>query len=148
VTLRARLLTCVALPVAIGCVVGFALSGCAPRESVGPAAPSSSLSYDTALGYARMFARFTGTEVGTLAPSGSMLPLIGSNAVVLLEPVTRPAVGDIVTFQRDGRSIIHRVTAVDPTSGMVRTRGDNNDASDYGWQQPRQRVVAIIYASR
>jgi hypothetical protein len=35
-TLRARLLSCVVLPVALGCVVGLLLSGCAPKQDKTP----------------------------------------------------------------------------------------------------------------
>jgi hypothetical protein len=131
--------------------LGLALlvAGCAPRETAGPAAPSSGISYELALVCARDMARLIGGEVATFTPTGSMLPVLDSRTVAVIERIAvndRFAVGDIVTFPSPDGPVCHRVTAVGG-DGYVITSGDNNQHGD-GWQRPTHRVVAIFYTLR
>lgn len=130
-------------------VFAHLIAGCSPREAGGPPAPSAGITKDLALVFARDIAGQIQGQVSTFTPTGSMLPVIDSRSVAVLEkidPADRLAVGDIVTFPRGGTVFCHRVTAVG-ADGYVITSGDNNQQSD-GWQRPTHRVVAIFYTLR
>lgn len=64
----------------------------------------------------------------------SMEPAIarGSLAVVRPAPPSALAVGDVVTFQHRGRTVTHRVAAIDELGDarVFTTKGDANDAAD------------------
>lgn len=90
----------------------------------------------------------------SVAATGSMLPVFGSNAVLLLEKVIssqlRP--GDIALYEKLDKSgtICHRVREVNKRGAVLFT-GDNNDNTrPDGWivgDRIRWRVAGILYAS-
>lgn len=128
------------------------LAGCAKPGQVN-APPSSGYTELTVTVDAQRWADrapVTRSHTGVVG-TGSMLPLFGKNATLLLEYVTADQLtaGDIAIYERaDGQRIVHRVMEVG--SGAVLFSGDNNNASD-GWVPKgaiRQRVAGILYATR
>lgn len=65
---------------------------------------------------------------------GSMEPAIAKGSLVIVRPAVPAAlaIGDVVTFQHRGRTVTHRVAAIDEQGpGRVfLTKGDANDAPD------------------
>lgn len=64
----------------------------------------------------------------------SMEPAIAKGSVVIVRP-TIPAVlatGDVVTFQHKGRTVTHRIAAIDEygDARVFTTKGDANEAAD------------------
>lgn len=82
-----------------------------------------------------------------VTPTGSMLPLVASNSLVLLERVTtRVTVGEVIVL-RGG--MMHTVTAVNERGAFIMS-GINNDGPD-GWFPPEAaewRLAGTLYASR
>jgi signal peptidase I len=67
--------------------------------------------------------------------SGSMEPSIKTGSVVVVKPVSRYEIGDVVTFGKDDRDNVpttHRLIETRIVSGETRfvTKGDNNDDPD------------------
>ncbi len=61
--------------------------------------------------------------------TGSMAPALQPGDAVVIGPASRPlAVGDIVTYQVQGRLITHRIAGVDGEAFI--TKGDANEAVD------------------
>lgn len=128
--------------------------GCSKREDVTPTA-SSSMSKVEAISLARLWAAFGNPERSycEVLPTGSMLPVFGSNAILLLEKVDSAdlLVGDIAIYGREGSpSVVHRVRAISSTAVLF--SGDNNDPTKPdGWiakERIQWRVAGIIYAKR
>lgn len=68
--------------------------------------------------------------------TGSMVPEIQVGDMVVVSTLDRSCqVGDIIQFQRDGVSVVHRITAVETIDGetVYITRGDANNAEDSGY---------------
>lgn len=67
--------------------------------------------------------------------SGSMLPAIDINALVILEycDISEVEEGDVIAYQFGDISVSHRVIEKQDLNGeiVLRTQGDNNDAPDY-----------------
>jgi hypothetical protein len=88
---------------------------------------------------------------GLVAPTGSMLPLLASNCVLLLERagIRDLAKNNIALYAADDGSLVcHFVTDIHADS--VYFDGCNNPRSD-GWiaaDRVRWRVVAIFYTDR
>lgn len=127
-----------------------ALAGCAQREEVNPP-PSSAASIQSVNLDAVMWAiRAPNRSIAAVAPSGSMLPLFGSNAILLQERSDGNdlTVGDIAVYQRGNLLVVHRVTGVYETN--LAFRGDNNAGPDglIAKSAVRSRVVGILYAQR
>jgi hypothetical protein len=87
-------------------------------------------------------------------PTGSMLPVIGSNCLLLLERFNGqvPNQDDMLSYWHDASlpSVTHRCTAVDLANKAWVPAGDNNSGSD-GWQpiaNIRWRVAGIIYCQQ
>jgi len=77
--------------------------------------------------------------------SGSMAPtLLAGDAVLIRSGVTSVHEGDIVTFQREGQLVTHRVVEVE--AGQLVTQGDANNAAD-PWAVPISAVEGV-YALR
>lgn len=139
------------------CLVAAALclASCQPRESVTPA-PSSHFPIEAIKADAAQWVAAAPSIRGYTAvkPTGSMLPLFGSNAILLIERITGRdlLVGDIAIYDdMNGGYICHRVRAVNERGAAIFT-GDNNPgtASD-GWitaDRIRWRVAGILYASK
>jgi hypothetical protein len=90
---------------------------------------------------------------GVIAPSGSMLPLLYQDTIVLEKAPPDTAdifLGDIIIFEAEGNRIIHRVIKIgwDDQGWFAVTRGDNNPKDDpyrVRFEQVRGVVVGIIY---
>lgn len=69
------------------------------------------------------------------APTGSMLPVLDekSNGIrIVPKSEEQIKIGDIITFEQDGYSIIHRVVEIgkDEQGTYFITKGDNNNITD------------------
>jgi len=70
--------------------------------------------------------------------SGSMAPtLLAGDAVLIRSGATSIQAGDVVTFQREGQLVTHRVVEVE--AGQLVTQGDANNAAD-PWAVPISAV--------
>ena len=76
--------------------------------------------------------------------SGSMEPAIDAGSIVFVVERDAYDTGDVVTFERDGATITHRI--VDRTEGGYVTAGDANGAPD-DWIVPEDRVVGTVVAT-
>jgi len=73
--------------------------------------------------------------------SGSMSPtLLAGDALLIRSGATSIQEGDVVTFQREGQLVTHRVVEVE--SGQLVTQGDANNAAD-PWPVPISAVEGI-----
>jgi signal peptidase len=73
--------------------------------------------------------------------SGSMAPSLLAGDAVLIRSGANPIhEGDIVTFQREGQLVTHRVVGVE--SGQLITQGDANNGPD-PWPVPLSAVEGI-----
>lgn len=134
-------------------VSALLLQACQKREDANPA-PSSSATKAVVMQDAEKWMQRAPTlrSYCETLPSGSMLSLFGSNAILLLERSNGSdlTVGDIALYAQtmsDG-TISHRVREVSPTA--ILCSGDNNDTSD-GWiakSRVRWRVAGILYSQR
>ncbi len=139
--------------------LGLALAPAAGRAGVGLVAeqkrpaPSSSLTKSEAL---QIGARWKQTNPAQRSycevnPTGSMVPILDSRCVLLLERVSADQLrkNDISIYMRgDDVTICHRV--MDVRNGAVLFEGDNNPRSD-GWVTSERilwRVTAIIFTQR
>ena len=97
--------------------------------------------------------RIDNVSAGIVAPTGSMLPLLTNNTLVLEKTPLKPrdiAPGDIIIYESESTRIIHRVIAVgmDDAGWFAVAKGDSNDEPDpYRVRFPQVRgvVVGIIY---
>lgn len=62
--------------------------------------------------------------------TGSMVPTLNVNDVVVIKSYDSYSVGDIVVFQKDGDMVIHRMIEYDEADGMIKTKGDANNVDD------------------
>jgi signal peptidase I len=84
--------------------------------------------------------------------SGSMEPILGENANGIAIGPNSPDelnVGDIVTFEKEGNLIVHRIIkkGTDSQGVYFITKGDNNGFDDgkIRFSQIRTVIVAIVY---
>jgi hypothetical protein len=98
--------------------------------------PSDFIEDDDILVYPdRIVILVSGASISKYAPTGSMLPLLdqGSNGI-RIRPTTEENinVGDLITYKKDGKLIIHRVIekGVDDLGIYFIPKGDNNNVSD------------------
>lgn len=111
--------------------------------------PASSLTKEQAIEEAKAFvARDPASRhYVTVAPTGSMLPIVGSNCIVMLERVRgRVAVGEVVVR---ADAVMHTVTAVNERGAFIMS-GANGQVPD-GWNPPEAahwRMVGVFYARR
>lgn len=131
----------------------FWLLGCGKREEAQPP-PSSSYSLEAVKGEATTWQNVDPSvrRWFSVANTGSMLPLFGSNSVLLCESMQgkRASIGDILLIDDlRGGTYCHTCTLVD-ADGNVRTRGYNNNSSDAYVERRRVlwRVIGILYAQR
>ena len=70
----------------------------------------------------------------SLIGSGSMTPniMLGDIVIAREVPIESVRVGDVITFQQEGVTIVHRVIDIQNNAGKVTfiTQGDANDFSD------------------
>ena len=94
-----------------------------------------------------------GTEIFTVAPSGSMRPAFDDNTVLLTEPAPfeKLQVGDIIVFRHSssGMRVVHRI--LERRDGGFWTRGDRTKRMDdelVTRANYMSRVYGILYTSR
>ena len=76
--------------------------------------------------------------------SGSMEPTISIDDMVINHAQEQYAVGDIVTFQKDGLLVTHRITRT-TENGFI-TKGDANNTEDLEQLLPEQIVGKVIWS--
>lgn len=93
-----------------------------------------------------------GASISRYAASGSMEPTFGSQANgIRIVPVSEADidVGDIVTFEREGHLIVHRVVqkSKDIEGIYFVTKGDNNDFYDgkIRFSDIRYKTIGVLY---
>lgn len=142
----------------LACFLAFAaclflfLTACGRGKEVEKPAPSSSITKAEALRLADAWLAGDPFKRGRslVAPTGSMLPTLASNHVLLLERATGHdlAIGDIAIIEREnGKTFVHTVTDKNESSGGVFMHGDNTERPD-GWffsSRVRWRVAGVIY---
>ncbi len=76
--------------------------------------------------------------------SGSMEPKLPVGSLVVTDTEkTDVKVGEIVTFQKNGRAVTHRVTG--RKEHGYQTKGDANQEADYDLMQPEQMVGTVVF---
>ena len=81
-----------------------------------------------------------GKQVRIVLKGTSMQPTLVTGDVLILSPLkTNPVVGDVVLFHYEGRTLLHRVVAVEDGSYLM--RGDNCISCE---RVSRQDIVAIM----
>jgi len=146
------------LLLATGCVTTAMPSGAAARgpgmgrEKNNPA-PISRMGKKEAVMIARLWAAgdLGNRSFMTVAPTGSMLPVLDSNSILLIEKVTGAELrkNDIAVYEitPGGMNIVHRAKEVSPDG--VYFEGDNNGRSD-GWikaEKVHWRIAGILYTA-
>lgn len=131
------------------------IAGCGRKRSAEDISPagSSSLTMDQAKFMASIVALSMQPRgyVSTVAPTGSMAPVIDSRSVLILEKYIgqKLNVADIVCFDRgDAPNVCHRIVEIKDDAFYV--SGDNNKWPD-GWFKLsviKHRVAGIIYSQR
>jgi len=89
----------------------------------------------------------------SFAPTRSMDPVLDAGAHGIQIIPTSPeqlAIGDIITYDYQGRKIIHRIVEIgqDGQGYYFKTKGDNNPEPDpylVRWPQVERVLVAVIY---
>jgi hypothetical protein len=142
----------VCLAVALAALWCMVQAGCVRAEAANPPPSSSRAPGDFNAIVIAWLAVAPGNSWSAVKPTGSMLPLFGSNSVLLLERSNGAdlAVGDIALYARGDALIAHRVRATSQTAALF--TGDNNDPlRPDGWiahERIRYRVAGILYAQR
>lgn len=76
--------------------------------------------------------------------SGSMEPKLPVGSLVVADTErTDVKIGEIVTFQKSGRTVTHRVTG--RKEHGYQTKGDANQEADYDLLQPEQIVGTVVF---
>ena len=83
----------------------------------------------------RIVIKVENASVSRYAPSGSMIPVLNDKSNgIRIKPKSESEIhiGDIITFERDGLLIVHRVIekGSDEKGNYFITKGDNNGVSD------------------
>lgn len=93
-----------------------------------------------------------GASISRYADTGSMKPLFdkGANGIrIVPSSEDQIQIGDIITFEKEGLLIVHRVIATgeDDEGKFFITQGDNNDASDgkIRFKDIKYVTVAVVY---
>lgn len=96
--------------------------------------------------------RIDNASLSSYASTGSMLPVFDSGANGLRIVPSSPDelnVGDIITFEKDGMRVVHRIIekGIDEKGVYFVTRGDNNFYSDgkIRFADIRYLTIGIIY---
>ena len=76
--------------------------------------------------------------------SGSMEPKLPVGSLVVADTEsTNVKIGEIVTFQKSGRTVTHRVTGLKEHG--YQTKGDANQEADYDLLQQEQIVGTVVF---
>ena len=94
-----------------------------------------------------------GAKWASFAPTGSMRPVLDAGAhAIQIQPTSTEQIhiGDIITYDHNGRKIIHRVVDIqqDAQGVYYTVKGDNNNTPDpvkVRFEDVERVVVAIIY---
>ena len=143
------------MKIALFAALILALVGCSKKEDQKPT-PTSSMTHAEAMDAARSWAfrKIESRSYSSVQPTGSMLPVLGSNCVLLLERAEpyQLRVGDIALYtneEKDG-TICHRIRQLSPTAAFF--TGDNNDPTKPdGWinyERIEWRVAGVLYGKR
>ncbi len=87
------------------------------------------------------------------APTRSMDPVLDEGAYgiqIVPQSPDQLAIGDIITYDYNGRKIIHRIVeiGIDGQGYYFKTKGDNNPQPDpdlVRWHQVERVLIAVIY---
>ena len=62
----------------------------------------------------------------------------------------KPEAGDVIVFHppEESRMVVHRIVSLDPDSGAIRTRGDNNNGEDSWCIELRDITGVVVSAKR
>ena len=131
----------------------LAFSGCGPKSNTGVEqgiAPKSNLSYEDGLTQARTMAILLGGKYSTIAPTGSMEPILDSSSIPIFVNSDGSDIkeGMVVTYTRDdNKSILHTVLKVTDTHFIA--AGNNNLRNDGRIERSRvdKILVGVIYTS-
>ncbi len=77
--------------------------------------------------------------------SGSMQPAIKTGSLVVVKQAPDYAVGDVITFRREKTPTTHRIQSIE--DGMIKTKGDANDAPDSEPVNRSQIIGKVILAA-
>lgn len=147
----------ISLILALACMaVVFGWTGCADSREPANPAPSSSITIEVATVDAYAWAlRSPGKRsVSVVKATGSMLPVFGSNSVLLVQPATGFDLtpGDIAIYDTPaGQGIVHRVREVNERGAVLFTGDNNANTASDGWiasERIRGRVAGILFARR
>ena len=116
-------------------------------------APTGNIQNDNITVYAdRIVIRVPNATISNYEPTGSMTPLIDSNAHgIRIVPRTEDEIniGDLVSFNMSGRMIVHRVVqkGQDSQGTFFVTRGDNNELNDemIRFSDIEYKTIGILY---
>jgi len=96
--------------------------------------------------------RISNVSISNYAPTGSMIPLFdkGSNGIrIVPKNEGEINVGDIVSFEKDGLLIVHRVIEkdIDEEGVYFITKGDNNFSDDgkIRFSQIRYKTIGVLW---
>jgi hypothetical protein len=90
-------------------------------------------------------------SLSNYAASGSMKPVLdySSNGIRVVPTENELKVGDIVSYERGGELIVHRITQIgqDSQGTWFITKGDNNSASDgkIRFSQIKYVTIGVLY---
>lgn len=128
-------------------------SGCGQPSNTGVEqglAPRSPLSYEDALVKARTVAVITGSKYGSIAPTGSMEPILDSSSIPIYidSDGSNITEGMAVVYSREGQpSVLHRVLKVTDThfipAGVANMRNDGRIERS----RVERILVGVIYTS-
>jgi len=131
------------------------LTACGRGKEVEKPAPASSMTKAQAVKFAVTWKEIDPDrhDWSFVSATGSMLPVIASNHILLLEKSDGKDLGrgDVALYEKRDKSgtICHRLTDIGPTGGLF-FEGDNNSEPD-GWVFPsrvRWRVAGQLFFAK
>ena len=100
----------------------------------------------------RIVIKVSNVSISNYGNSGSMLPIINKDAngiKIKPESPEQINVGDIISFEDDNRTIVHRVVekGIDEKGNYFITKGDNNQVRDnkIRFSQIKEITIGILY---
>ena len=90
-------------------------------------------------------------SLSNYAASGSMMPVLdsGSNGIRIVPKEGELKIGDIVSYEKDGELIVHRIVEIgqDSEGTWFVTKGDNNSANDgkIRFSDIRYVTIGVLY---
>ena len=73
----------------------------------------------------------------------SMAPAAARGDIVLVQPLQRIALGEVVTFRKFGSVVTHRLVGLGRADGTYETRGDANPGND-PWTVTRSDIIGRV----